>query len=72
MNLVLPAALAILLQLQPARHRLLVLRRRVVALLTFGALQCDDFPHSKILFQLLAFSSQPSVRISRDELKAES
>jgi hypothetical protein len=43
---VLPAALAKLLQLETTRDRLLVLRRRVVALLALRALHCDDFPHS--------------------------
>jgi hypothetical protein len=45
----LAAAVTKLLELQTARGRLLVLRRRVVPLLAFGALQCNDFPHPQIL-----------------------
>ena len=45
MRLVLAAALAKLLQLKTARYGLLVLRRRVVALLALGALHGNDFPH---------------------------
>ena len=53
MHLVLAAAPAVLLQLQTARHGLLVLGRGVVALLALRALHCDDFPHC-----LLPFRSQ--------------
>jgi hypothetical protein len=45
MRLVLAAALAKLLQLKTARNGLLVLSRRVVALLALGAFQRNDFPH---------------------------
>ena len=45
MRRVLPAALAKLRELQTASGRLLVLRRRVIALLALGTLQRDDFPH---------------------------
>jgi hypothetical protein len=48
-RLVLAAAITELLELQTASGRLLVLRRRVVALLALGALQCNDFPHTAIL-----------------------
>jgi hypothetical protein len=48
-RLVLAAAVTELLELETARGRLLVLRRRVIALLALGALQCDDFPHPQIL-----------------------
>jgi hypothetical protein len=44
-RLVLAAAATELLELQTASGRLLVLRRRVVALLALSALQCNDFPH---------------------------
>jgi hypothetical protein len=46
MRLMLAAAVAELLELQTARGRLLVLRRRVVPLFALGALQYYDFPHS--------------------------
>ena len=46
-RLVLAAAVAILLELETASGRLLVLRRRVVPLLALGALQCNNFPHLK-------------------------
>ena len=49
MRLVLPAAITELLELQTARGRLLVLRRRVIPLLTLSALQCHNFPHFPIL-----------------------
>jgi hypothetical protein len=48
-RLVLAAAATELLELQTARGRLLVLGRRVIPLLALGALQCNNFPHSKIL-----------------------
>jgi hypothetical protein len=41
----LAAALAILLELQTARGRLFVLRRRVIPLFAVAALQCDYFSH---------------------------
>jgi hypothetical protein len=43
--LVLAAALTELLHLETTRRGLLVLRRRVVALLALGALHGNDFPH---------------------------
>jgi hypothetical protein len=45
MHRVVPARRAELFQLQPVLILLLVLRRRVVAILTIAALQCDDFTH---------------------------
>jgi hypothetical protein len=48
-RLVLAAAVTKLLELETARGRLFVLRRRVVALFALGALQCNDFPHAAIL-----------------------
>jgi hypothetical protein len=48
-RLVLAATIAELLELQTARGRLLVLGRRVVPLFALSALQCDNFPHLKIL-----------------------
>jgi hypothetical protein len=47
--LVLPAVVAELLELQTARGRLLVLRRRVVPVFALSALQCHNFPHFSIL-----------------------
>jgi hypothetical protein len=44
-RLVLAAAVTELRELETARGRLLVLRRRVIALLARSALQCNDFPH---------------------------
>jgi hypothetical protein len=44
-RLVLTAAITELLELETPSGRLFVLRRRVVALLALGALQCDNFPH---------------------------
>jgi hypothetical protein len=43
------AAITELLELEAAGGRLLVLRRRVVALFALSALQCDNFPHLFIL-----------------------
>jgi hypothetical protein len=48
-RLVLAAAVTELLELQTARGRLFVLRRRVIPLLALRALQCNNFPHSKFL-----------------------
>jgi hypothetical protein len=48
-RLVLAAAVTELLELKPARGRLLVLRCRVVPFLALRALQCDNFPHIQIL-----------------------
>jgi hypothetical protein len=48
--LVLAAALTELLHLETIRRGLLVLRRRVVALLALGALHGNDFPHFGFLF----------------------
>jgi hypothetical protein len=45
----LAATVTELLELQTAGGRFLVLGRRVVPLLTLSALQCNNFPHSKIL-----------------------
>ena len=45
----LAAAVTELLELQTARGRLLVLRRRVVPLLALSALQRDNFPHFQFL-----------------------
>jgi hypothetical protein len=63
MRLVLAAAATELLELQAASGRLFVLRRRVVPLLALAALQCNNFPHPKILpaisYQLSAISCQP-------------
>ena len=42
---VLAAAITELRELQATGGRLLVLRRRVIPVLAFGALQCDDFAH---------------------------
>ena len=47
MRLVFPATVTELLELETARGRLLVLRRRVIPLLALSALQCDNFPHFK-------------------------
>ena len=47
--LVAAATLAKLLKLKTASGRLLVLGRGIVALFALGALQCDDFPHLRIL-----------------------
>jgi hypothetical protein len=46
---VLPAALAELRELETAGGRLLVLRRRVVALFAIRTLEGNDFTHSSIL-----------------------
>jgi hypothetical protein len=48
-RLVLAAAVTELLELQAASGRLFVLRRRVIPFLTLGALQCNNFPHLRIL-----------------------
>ena len=52
----LAAAVTELLELETARGRLLVLRRRVVPLLALSALQCHNFPH----IQTLQFSVRSS------------
>ena len=49
MRLVLPAVVTELLELETARGRRLVLRRRVVPVLALSALQCHNFPHLTIL-----------------------
>ena len=41
----LPARVAKLGELQPSRGRLLVLRRRIVPVLTIRTLQCNDLAH---------------------------
>jgi hypothetical protein len=46
---VLAAAITELLELETASGRLLILRRRVVALFALPALQCNNFPHFLIL-----------------------
>jgi hypothetical protein len=46
-RLVLAAAVTELLELQAARGRLFVLRRRVIPFLALRALQCHNFPHLK-------------------------
>jgi hypothetical protein len=55
MRSVLPATVAELRELQAARGRLLVLRRRVVPLLALAALQCNNFAHLFILTDFTAF-----------------
>jgi hypothetical protein len=70
-RLVLAAAVTELLELETARGRLLVLRRRVIPLLALSALQRHNFPHLKIsLIQLSALSLQ--LPNSRLKLTAES
>jgi hypothetical protein len=54
MDRVVPTSRAEFLQLQPVLLLLLVLRRRVIAVLALAALQSNDFAHK------LAFSFQPS------------
>ena len=49
MRRVLPARVAKLGELQPTRGRLLVLRRRIIPVLTIGALQCNDLAHKYFL-----------------------
>jgi hypothetical protein len=53
---VLAAGIAELRELEPARGRLLVLRRRVVPVLALGALQCNDFTHLSILTDFAGIS----------------
>ena len=50
----LAAAIAELGELKPAGGRLFVLGRRVIPFLALSALQCDNFPHFSIPFQLSA------------------
>jgi len=45
-----PARTAELLELQPVLRLLLVLRRGVIAVLAFTALQGDDFAHAPFLY----------------------
>jgi len=59
MHLVLTAAITELLQLKTAGDGLLVLRRRVIALLALRAFQRDDFPH-------ICFPSVSSVQFAVD------
>src|SRR5580692_2436035 len=61
-RLVLAATVTKLLELQTARGRLLVLRRRVIPFLALSALQCHNFPHLLILteFQLTDYREQPT------------
>jgi hypothetical protein len=47
MDRVVPTSGAEFLQLQPVLLLLLVLRRRVIAVLTIAALQSDNFAHSQ-------------------------
>ena len=49
MRRVLPARVAKLGELQPASGRLLVLRRRIVPVLTIRTLQCNDLAHKYFL-----------------------
>jgi hypothetical protein len=56
-RLVLTAAVTKLLELETAGGRLLILGRRVIALLALSALQCDDFPHL-VSFQCSVISCQ--------------
>ena len=63
MHLVLAAAITELLQLKTAGNGLLVLRRRVIALLALRAFQRDDFPHSSV--PSLDFRFQVSVSSMR-------
>jgi hypothetical protein len=63
MRRMLAAAIAELRELKPTRRRLLVLRRRVIPLLTNRALQCHDFTHVSILSD---FSMSRKFRLSRD------
>ena len=60
--MVLTATVTELLELQTAGGRLLVLGRRVIPFLAHLALQCNNFPHSKIPSVV---SSQFSVISSR-------
>jgi hypothetical protein len=60
-HLVLAAAITKLLQLKTAGYGLLVLRRRVIALLALRAFQRDDFPHCVSLRVVPVFSDQLSV-----------
>ena len=64
MRLVLAATVTELLELETARGRLFVLRRRVIPFLAFSALQCHNFPHIQNL-QFLVRSSKfkASVRV---------
>jgi hypothetical protein len=64
-RLVLAAAVTELLELQTARGRLLVLRRRVVPLLALSALQRDNFPHFDS-FQWSILSCQESAFLIPD------
>ena len=49
MRRMLPARVAKLGELQPSRGGLLVLRSRIVPVLTIRALQCNDLAHKYIL-----------------------
>jgi hypothetical protein len=60
MDRMVPASGAEFLQLQPVLLLLLVLRRRVIAVLTVAALQRNDFSH-KTSLQLSAISFQHPV-----------
>src|SRR4029453_12239778 len=61
MRRMLSAEAAVLAELQPLRGLLLVLRRAVVAPLTFGARQRNDVSHDKspVRLQTSGFSLQP-------------
>jgi hypothetical protein len=56
MRSVLAARIAELLELETAGCRLLVLRRRVVAVLAIGALEGNDLAHGYILSEWLTTS----------------
>jgi hypothetical protein len=59
-RLVFAAAVTELLELQTARGRLLVLRRRVIPFLALSALQRHNFPHFKNSFQFQVFRDRLS------------
>ena len=64
MRLVLAATVTELLELKPARGRLLVLRSRVVPFLALSALQCHNFPHLQIPFEFKVHSPQLPAPVS--------
>src|SRR2546430_2560512 len=61
-NRVLPIVTAELLELQLLRHRLLVLRRRIVPTFALGALERDDFSSCARHVRFLRMSVEPSTR----------
>jgi hypothetical protein len=54
------------LDLQPVLVLLLVLRRRIIAVLAFTALQRNDFAHCCFSLQLSAISFQPDVFLTAE------